>query len=113
MEKLADISAFEGLPVIQVAVFNGGMLSDISEDLPSYINQSAKDIVSALLFQYRTLDNTDKAALTQLRSDLAKNKRDLQDLFYTLLISAVDLRLWELRDDEAKNNKIMEDMDVF
>lgn len=106
MEKLADISMFEALPipVVQVAVFNETLLSGVSENIPSYINQAAKEIVGAVLPEYRNPDTTERGALNQLRANLVANKKDLKELFYALLISAVDLRLYELREEKNPPN---------
>lgn len=113
MKKPVDISMFDAfpIPVIQVAVFNETLLSGVSENIPSYINQAAKDIVDAVLPEYRTLDITEWGALNQLKDNLKAHKRDLKDLFYTLLISAIDLRLYEL-DMDKKESPSVSNLDV-
>ena len=114
MEKLADISMFEALPipVVQVAVFNETLLSGVSENIPSYINQAAKEIVGAVLPEYRNPNTTERGALNKLKDNLKANKRDLKDLFYTLLISAIDLRLYELgaEKEEAPSVSNLDDL---
>lgn len=93
MDKLADISAFEGLSdqngmIIQNAV---GM-SDLSDNIYNYIDEAAREIVNTLSYEYYRPNISAKESHARLRRNIEANREDLKDAFYSGMIAAVSNR---------------------
>lgn len=73
-------------------------LTGVSVNMPLYINTAAKDIINKLMKEYRTEGETELGSLNRLRGCIESSKSDIKDLFYALLLSAIDLRVWEYKE---------------
>lgn len=75
-------------------------LTNVSENMPLYMNRAVKDIIRKVLAEYRTADETELGTLNRLRERIVESERDIKDLFYALLLAAIDIMVWEYRESQ-------------